>query len=305
MVIKNLVISGGGPKGFISLGALKETNRLGYWTLDSLESIFSTSIGSFVGFIIQLGYDWKTIEDYLIERPWDKAFSLIKTDLLDIYKNKGWDGEEIIKIATEPLLRGKNLQEDITLLELYKITKIELNFVVTEVNKNSYLTSEVLSYKRYPNMQINTALSASMAFPLLFKPINIEDKIYIDSGALQNYPLYICLNNKKCNEDEILGFRNIWKSKTEDLKNSSSLEFTAALLGKIHSTLEFNIKQPNIKNEIISEINLPSRDLLLWWEILSKKEKRKELFDQGINDVNKKTNLLIDLKIDLKHQDQV
>ena len=76
MVIKNLVISGGGPTGFISLGALKETNRLGYWNLDSLESIFSTSIGSFVGFIIQLGYDWKTIEDYLIERPWDKAFSL-------------------------------------------------------------------------------------------------------------------------------------------------------------------------------------------------------------------------------------
>ena len=32
------------------------------------------------------------------------------------------------------------------------------------------------------------ALSASMAFPLLFKPINIEDKIYID-GAMYNYPL--------------------------------------------------------------------------------------------------------------------
>ena len=81
-----------------------------------------------------------------------------------------------MKIATGPLLRGKNIQEDVTLLELYKITKIELNFVVTEANKNRYLTSEVLSYKTYPNININKALSASMAFPLLFKPIHIEDK---------------------------------------------------------------------------------------------------------------------------------
>ena len=154
-------------------------------------------------------------------------------------------------------------------------------------------------------MKINTALSASMAFPLLFKPINIEDKIYIDGGAMYNYPLSICLNKKKCNEDEILGFRNIWKSKREDLKNSSSLEFAGALINKIHSTLENNIRQPNIKNEIISEIDLASHDILLWWEVASNREKRKELFDQGIDDVNKKTNLLIDLKIDLKHQDQV
>ena len=305
MVIKNLVIPGGGPTGFITLGALKETNRLGYWNLNSLESIFSSSIGSFVAFIIQLGYDWKTIEDYMIERPWDKAFSIIKTDLLDIYKNKGWDGEEILKIATGPLLRGKNIRDDITLLELYKITKIELNLVVTEVNKNSYLTSEVLSYKTYPNMNINVALSASMAFPLLFKPINIEDKIYIDGGALYNYPLSICLNNKKCSKDEILAFRNIWKSKKEDLKNSSSLEFASALLSKIHSTLENNVRQPDIKNEIVSDIHLASHDLLLWWEVASNREKRKELFDQGISDVGKKINLLIDLKIDLKHQDQV
>lgn len=305
MVIKNLVIPGGGPTGFISLGALKETNRLGYWNLNSLESIFSSSIGSFIGFIIQLGYDWETIEDYMIERPWDKAFSIIKTDLLDIYKNKGWDGEEILKIATGPLLRGKHIQEDVTLSELYKITKIELNFVVTEANKNRYLTSEVLSYKTYPNMNINTALSASMAFPLLFKPIHIEDKIYIDGGVMYNYPLSICLNNKKCCEDEILGFKNIWKSKKEDLKNSSSLEFASALLSKVHSTLENNVRQPDIKNQIISEIDLASHDLLLWWEIASSKEKRKELFNQGIDDVNKKINLLIDLKTDLKHLDQV
>tara|TARA_Y100000389_G_scaffold204896_1_gene260584 strand:+ start:15403 stop:16320 length:918 start_codon:yes stop_codon:yes gene_type:complete len=305
MVIKNLVISGGGPTGFISLGAIRETNRLGYWNLNSLESIFSSSIGSLIAFIIQLGYDWKTIEDYVIERPWDKAFSIIKTDLLDIYKNKGLDGEEILKIATGPLLRGKNLQEDITLMELYKITKIELNFVVTEANQNSYLTSEVLSYKTYPDMKINKALSASMAVPLLFKPINIEDKIYIDGGAMYNYPLSICLNNKKCKEDEILAFRNIWKSRTVDLKNSSSLEFAAALITKCHSTLEFIIKQPDIKNEIISEINLTNCDLIVWWEMLSTKEKRKELFDQGVKDAQNKINLSIDLKIDLKCQDQV
>ena len=77
------------------------------------------------------------------------------------------------------------------------------------------------------------------------------------------------------------------------------------MISKCQSTLEYNIRQPDIKNEIISEINLASHDLILWWEILSKKEKRKELFDQGVKDAKKKINLLIDLKIDLKCQDQV
>ena len=102
-----------------------------------------------------------------------------------------------------------------------------------------------------------------------------------------------------------MAFRNIWKSRTVDLKNSSSLEFAAALITKCHSTLEFIIKQPDIKNEIISEINLTNCDLIVWWEMLSTKEKRKELFDQGVKDAQNKINLSIDLKIDLKCQDQV
>jgi len=69
--------------------------------------------------------------------------------------------------------------------------------------------------------------------------------------------------------------------------------------------LEFIIKQPDIKNEIISEINLTNCDLIVWWEMLSTKEKRKELFDQGVKDAQNKINLSIDLKIDLKCQDQV
>ena len=38
------------------------------------------------------------------------------------------------------------------------------------------------------------------------------------------------INNKKCSEEEILAFRNIWKCKKEDLKNSSSLEFASILI---------------------------------------------------------------------------
>lgn len=302
MTIKNLVISGGGSTGFISYGAIKQMNIDKFWELKNIESIFASSIGSFIGFVISLGYDWETLDQYIIDRPWGKAFSTIQTDLLEVYKNKGIDGEEVLKICTSPLLRGKNLSENITLIDLYKATNIELCLITTEVNLHKCLIGEVLSYKTAPNMTLNKALAASQAFPMVFKPVVCEDKIYIDGGVLHNFPLSICLNMTKCKENEILAFKNTWNSQFENnnlLGITSFMEYGATIFNKFHCTLESSKNQPEIKNKIESFISNQTHSFLKWWDILENKEKRESLVNQGIEDAKRcSKKMLTDPKTD-------
>ena len=89
MPIKNIVISGGGPSGLISYGAIKKLHQLEVWKQSELSAIYATSIGGLIGFLILLDLEWSIIDDYLIERPWVKAFEQVKTDILEVIYNKG------------------------------------------------------------------------------------------------------------------------------------------------------------------------------------------------------------------------
>ena len=65
MPIKHLVIAGGGPIGLQFLGALEHLNEQGFWNFEDIESIYATSIGTFLGAIICLKYDWFTLNKYI------------------------------------------------------------------------------------------------------------------------------------------------------------------------------------------------------------------------------------------------
>ena len=52
--IKNLVLSGGGIKGALTIGALKELEKNGW--LKNIENVLGTSIGSFLGLLWIIGY---------------------------------------------------------------------------------------------------------------------------------------------------------------------------------------------------------------------------------------------------------
>ena len=89
MTIKHLVISGGGPLGFRSLGTLEKLSIEKFWNIDDTESIYGTSIGSIIGAFICLKYDWETLKKYIIERPWHEVLKVNAKQIFDSYYNKG------------------------------------------------------------------------------------------------------------------------------------------------------------------------------------------------------------------------
>jgi predicted acylesterase/phospholipase RssA len=72
--IKHLVISSGGPAGIMMYNILRTLNMKGVWNIQNIRTIYGSSVGSFIAILIALNYDWSTMDDYIIKRPWDKIF---------------------------------------------------------------------------------------------------------------------------------------------------------------------------------------------------------------------------------------
>jgi predicted acylesterase/phospholipase RssA len=253
MPIKHLVIAGGGPIGLQFLGALEHLNEEGFWNFEEIESIYATSIGTFLGAIICLKYDWSTLNKYIIERPWHDAFKLNGKQILDAFYNKGLYDKKVIEIVFKPLLQAKDLSLNITLKEFYEYSKIEFHLYTFELNK--FETTDI-SYKTHPDLLLTQAIHMSSALPGIFIPTILDSGCYIDGGVMSNYPLSYCLQNCK-NEDEILGitfYRDYTKSDayknnivTED---SSVIDFSIGFFINAMNYIYKTIKRDTICNQV-------------------------------------------------------
>lgn len=281
MAIKNIVISGGGPAGLISYGAIKKLNQLGFWNRNILTAIYASSIGGFIGFLVAMDFEWQIIDDYIIERPWIKAFETLTTDILEIICNTGIDGEEIFSICTKPILAAKELPHNITLKQLYDITKIDLCLTTTELNCSIGFGAELISYRTYPDMTLNCALACTCALPMIFKPIFYGEKCFIDGGVINNFPLKICIDDAKCNQNEIVAFTNKWnRSALKMTKTTSIIDYCHMIMSKLHWTVDTTKEQPTIQNLLFLEIE-DIVNIATWYDVLDNKEKRKLLILRG------------------------
>jgi predicted acylesterase/phospholipase RssA len=284
MVIKHIVIAGGGPTGLVSYGALKYLNEVGVWKREELETVYTSSIGGFIGVLATLNYKWKVIDDYIIERPWEKAFAPMKNDILEIMYNKGINGKQLVDICLTPLLTGLDLSPSITMREHFEHTNIELVFTATEINNDKCLQGELISYKSYPDMELREALACTLAFPMLFKPVFVGEKCFVDGGLIHNYPLNHCLHETKCAVDEVLAFNNIIDGKVARIEESSSfIEYTRMMMNKFYLTLETSKDQPEVPNSVVS-VTTDLSDMTVWFEALTDRELKEKLVMRGVND---------------------
>ena len=287
MTIKHLVIAGGGPIGFQFLGALEHLNEKGFWKLEDIESIYATSIGTFLAVFICLKYDWQTLNTYVIDRPWHDAFKLNGKQIFDAFYNKGLYDKKIIEITFKPLLEAKDLSLNITLKEFYEYSKIELHFYAFELNK--FETVDI-SYKTHPDLLLVQAIFMSSSLPGLFAPVCTNNNCYIDGGVMANYPLTYCLKDHP-NSDEILGitfYRDY--DKPDAYKNnivteeSSVIDFSIGFFINAMNYIYKNIK----RDTIINQIECSNDDNFLTMDVIKKSinssEMRKDWMNKGIND---------------------
>jgi len=256
MTIKHLVLSGGGAAGFTVYGALKYLNKAKFFDISNIKSIHACSAGSIIAGLVLLTDNWDMLDDYILKRPWDKLININPTSLLNLWQKKGIFNENMIREILRPFLQSKELDDNITLKQLYDKTNIDIYMYTTNINSTE-LETVSLSYKSHPDLEFYKAITMSSAFPLMFMPICDSSNCYIDGGLLNNFPICNCvkLNN---NIDEILGIKiNSNTDNIEYVNNDTLLPmYLYSIIIKMYILVnqkESDIELPNLVNCYIED----------------------------------------------------
>jgi len=278
--IKHLVIPGGGPTGIVSLGALQYLEEQNFWNKEDIESIYATSVGTFLATFIAFGFEWPMITDYIIKRPWHEAIQITPNMFFDAYSKKGLLDRSVIEIVFKPFFAIKEWPLDFTMSQFYDATKKDMHFFTLESNAFEIVD---INYKTFPDLPILTAIQMSSAIPGIICPVFIEDKCYVDGGVVINYPLKNCLDDVE-DPEIIFGINNFYIKGGDNMIKieSTLLDFIVNFItSMVFSVGARFLTEPGcIKNELIFETYPMSLDDLK--KVLYDQQTREQLFEKGM-----------------------
>jgi predicted acylesterase/phospholipase RssA len=283
--LKHLVLAGGGPIGLIAYGILKESHRLGKWNIQNIQSIYGTSIGALLAVFLALKYDWETMDDYFIKRPWNKVFQYDLYSLFGAFEKKGIFDIQIIKEFFRPLFGGLDLSLDITMREFYEWSGIEIHVYTVDMNEFQYVD---LSHKTHPDWTVLNAVYASACLPIFFSPLLHENTCFVDGGIFLNYPLKPCIQSGNC-PDDILGIRLEYGFDPRSnciSKTSSLLDYILILIHKILKYMNNRKSVLQIRNEwVIKSSHMTISNM---YEMSHSQKMREEWIQRGVDLVTSK-----------------
>ena len=188
-----LVLSGGGAKGYAHLGVLRVLEKENI----KIDYIAGTSIGALVGTLYSIGYSVDEIEKVLdnlnIESFLESGSDLTGLDLdkketlkkYSFYIN--FDNElnyslpKGLRETEELYLVVKNLLKKYENIKNFDNFPIPLRVVATNLN-----TGET---KSFSEGDIAKVLTASMAIPTIFEPVEVNGALYVDGLVSRNLPV--------------------------------------------------------------------------------------------------------------------
>lgn len=196
-----LVLSGGGARGFAHIGVLKAFVEQNI----PIDLIVGSSMGSVVGGFYCAGYSPDQLTELIKKVKWNDIFNdetyrtnlfwsqktIPRRHVLEMRFDKGIPyipsaisaGQKIFDIIYSKLLKA-NFQA----ANDFDNLRIPFRCVTTDLISGK---SVVLK-----NGDLAEAISASMAVPLLFSPVETEGMWLVDGGIRDNLPVDVALRNK-------------------------------------------------------------------------------------------------------------
>lgn len=291
MSVKHLVLSGGGPLLFQTIGIVQQLENQKIFSRSNIESIYGTSSGAIVGLFVCLGYDWDVINKFMIERPWEHLYYINTERIFNSFKQCGIYDHNIFIKSYKNLFEAKDISIDITMKEFYELTKIDYHLISFEINQ---LKLEDISHETYPDVKVIDAIHMSACLPIIFTPVFIDSKCFIDGGIIMNYPLQLCIDKYKSNEKHILGVKHIYNSETNSdtriTKKTTILEYISYIFVKLlrNNSMDTNELNKEIKYEIVCYEDFMSLNQIT--NTIKSADKRTELLDKGITIANNYIN---------------
>ena len=280
--IKHVVISSGGPLLLNMYGAMKQSNLSKMWSHETVESYYGTSAGAVLSTMMALKYDWDELDNYLINRPWHTILNFNVLNIYDYYLNNGITDENFIYSMFTPLLKAKDIDVNVNMETFRKITGVTLYMYTTEF---STLNVKEFSADATPHAKLLDVIYASMAVPVLFKPMKIDGELYFDGCIFLHYPLSKCIEkNKDC--ETILGITYKGDKPNETkVEDFNMFGYMANILSRLISKIQLDATHDYSQNKIIEiEMNAEYADNSNFFKLANTSEGRKEAIEQGCAD---------------------
>ncbi|MEO8534710.1 MAG: patatin-like phospholipase family protein [Flavobacterium sp.] len=238
-----LVLSGGGAKGFAHIGVLKVLEEAGI----KIDYIGGTSMGSVIGGLYASGYNASQIDSIFKKTNFDELINdYIPRSSKNFYGKKN---DELYAIVLpfsnfrigipEALSKGMynyNLLSSLTrnVRHVRDFNKLPIPFLC--IGTNIETGEEVLLNKG----NLVQAMMASAAFPSLFTPVEIDGKLLVDGGVVNNYPIQEVRN---LGADIIIGV-----DVQDDLLNRKGLKNATRILVQITNLQSIDKMKSKIKD---------------------------------------------------------
>ena len=189
-----LVLSGGGARGAAHVGVLKVLEEIHV----PVDLIAGASMGSIVGGLYATGMSPQEMEDALATMDWDASFNDSVPRKEMPFRRKFDESSFLTKLtvgvqdghAAFPtgLVEGQKLNFILRQLTLPSATVDdfdELN-IPYRATATDVASGEGIVLSRG---NVADAMRASMAFPGLFSPVELEGRLLVDGGVAENFPV--------------------------------------------------------------------------------------------------------------------
>lgn len=210
-----LVLSGGGAKGLTHIGIIRalEENNI------PIDYVAGTSMGAIVGSLYAMGYSPDEMEELILSDDFQTWASGKVEEEYIYYFKKNLPTPQFINIhlAANDSLGGIKSQ----LLPTSVVNPVQMNLAfidlyagATAACENNFdnlfipfrcIASDVYNKKELilKDGDLGDAVRASMSFPLMFKPIELNGVLAYDGGIYNNFPTDVM--KKDFNPDIIIG----------------------------------------------------------------------------------------------------
>ncbi len=274
-----LIISSGGVKGYLMLGALKELDQ--FHPLEKFTYYTGSSMGSLLSAILAVGCSIEEMEAILVEIEWFDFFDIKIRHFLD---EMGFIETFQLQQYFKAVFAYKNISPTLTFQELFNQTGKVLTVAVTNVTKR---IGEIHCYKTTPHFPILQSLIMSISIPIIFKPIRYNGSLYSDGGIVNHFPYYYHKDTKKmgiCLMDRNLFDEMISIPERENPLVSYMIDIMSSMQDEM---VRMKMKEKKTKNTIFiydqtnpADMKIPKEDKYKMMEkgaLFAKKYYRKEI----------------------------
>lgn len=184
---KTLVLSGNSTNSVVSLGALHYIYEMNW--LKDIQTYVAVSSGTIISVLLSIGYTPIEIISYIC---FDQAYKNMPSfNLLNTLVT----GHSTISFLPIRNHMEKMIRNQIscipTLEEMFIKTKKTVVFTVYNLSDHK---REYISHTTNPTLSVIDAIHMSCNFPIIFEPFVFENKLYIDGGLSDSFPVEFAIN---------------------------------------------------------------------------------------------------------------